>query len=1290
MTPSFDFNLLGPPMLLADGKPVHLLKKPLGLLSFLAMEQARPHERGTLSDMFWPDFPQSRADNSLRQALHALRKVLDTADCPPLFPDSRTHVGINPDHPLRIDAQKLKCPPASCPFFHDPEDCSACETRILEALREIRGPFMEGFSLPDCEEFEDWITGTREDLLVRVGWESDRLVRLREKSGRLDEALLLLARTLRMDPLDEPRHGRMMLLLAESGNRTAALHQFEVCRKSLREQLGVEPDPKTRAILERIRSGDTRSSGTTPASDSRVLPDFPLPPSYRPATALYLELDAGGEEDPERGASVVRENLDRIGAVTKSLGGVIGRTHGNGVLAWFGMLDQPEGAARRAARTALEIRKLLFGVPGGSSREIALRGGIHSGRILRGAPADPPDPTGAVFRAAMALCMQAEQGSILVSEPSARLLKAQFRLSEAEDFRILGARKKGFVLLDLSGEDAQGEGNRPLFGRDREIRFFSELSRQARGGVLVVEGEAGIGKSALVRAFLDHASFHGGIVRTIECSPQYADSTFFPVVRILRAAAGISEGMERDTAVDRLVSYVRSLSLPEERAAVALLGRFFSLPPHPDFPLPALPVPALREEISKVIRSILRVRAGETSFLLLIEDLHWIDLSTGELLRGVLSDSFFTKKLFFLLTTRTGEDPQWLSRVPDLRKIRLSPLMEEDSRTMIRSMSLDAPLSDEEISRVVRTADGVPLFIEELTRERIEERRGSVREGIPAIPATLSEVLASRLDRHAEARPLLQRAALFGRTVPLDLLRALSPEPPDLFDALLRQVVLSGLVQTETDLSGDLLTFRHALIQEAARSSLPAAAQKLLHAKIAETLRDRFPGRAAINPEIVAKHFEGAEEWGEAVDWFEKASRGTYLKGAFPESEQFLRNALDLLHRCPVSPEVRNAEIRLLILQGTIFIERYGAGSPLATQVFRKALSLVEPGSGLSEVAFSALYGICETLYGGNDLRKIRRITNSFVEVAARTDSSDFQIASLFSDGRVAFWEGRFGHSLDRFDQYMEFPDYPAGQTAGIRENGRDQAIGYRLWTLWFCGKYRSAGDLLQNVLEQVSGSEPSFFKQGFVLTFVMVMLRYLRLPSRIIPVADLLLESIRNLKTEGWSSSEQGFRGWAMGQEGSPEGIPLILHGLALSRKSHHMAEVKYLSLLSEAYLFLGNSRSSRGVADSALRFSEKSGTHFFDAELWRIKGEVALKEGKRKDARECFGKALEISRSQGARALELRAVTSMGRLLGEDGERKKALELVSGVSDLIDGPESDPSLPDIRDARELRRQLS
>ncbi|MHB8370879.1 MAG: AAA family ATPase, partial [Leptospirales bacterium] len=795
MTLSFDLKLLGPPTLLENGKPVQLLRKSLALLSFLSMEQPRLYERAYLGSLFWPDFPQSRADDSLRQSLRSLRKVLDLPSGPSFFSKSGSSVGLNLDHPLRIDALRLLHPPASCRLFHDPEQCPPCELQIHSALLEIRGPFMEGLSLPDCEEFEAWLTATRESLLVRVRWGVERLIRLYEKNGKTDLALRALDRALRMDPLDEDLHARTMLLLLESGNRTAALHQYETCRRILREHLGTEPAPETRAILKRILSGAKPSPGLR-MDGAGTLPDLPLAPEWRPATALYLALETPGEEGPETLSSAVGEALGRIAEAAKSLGGTIGRVHDNGVLVWFGIRDQPEGAARRAARTALEIAKTLETSPKGVYRGMVLHGGIHSGRILRGAPADPPDPTGAVFRTAMALSMQAKGGAVLVSEATAPLLRGQYALSEGEDLLVLGARRKGFFLLALFGEEGQTgdpKEDRPpqFFGREPELRLFLELWDRSRGGVLLVEGEAGIGKSALVRSFLDFVNRRGTLIRRIDCAPQYMDSPFFPVLRLIREISGVPEGLGSEEAYARLLSYVRSIANgadgshgahgdqggedgegahAEERRAVALLGSFFSLPPHPDFPLPPLPPAALREEISGVLLTLLKARAETGSYVLLVEDLHWVDASTGELLRRILSDPSFTGRIFFLLTTRTGEDPPWLSSLPDIRTIRLSPLAEEDSRSLIGALTRDALLSEAEASRILKTADGVPLFLEELTREALERGALSPSSESVSVPATLGEVLASRLDRLASARPILQRAALYGRTVPLDLL----------------------------------------------------------------------------------------------------------------------------------------------------------------------------------------------------------------------------------------------------------------------------------------------------------------------------------------------------------------------------------------------------------------------------------------------------------------------------------------------------------------------------------------
>ena len=1304
--PVFDLKLLGPPELLGGGIPVRLHQKHLALLAFLAMEPGKPHERVFLSDLLWPDVPLSRADNSLRQALNSLRKSLrGELPVPPLFVAVRGTVALRPDPPLRTDARSLLQPPASCPFFHDPEDCPECEARMQGALREIRGPFMEGFSLPDCEEFENWIVATREELLVRVRWIMNRLIRLNEKRGAVPEALLLLDRALAIDPLDEACHGRKMLLLAEGGNTLAALQQYETCRKTLREQLGTEPDPETRAILEKIRASSPEKRTPLPASLGPVFPDLAFSPEWRPATALSLELAGPGSEESGEALAGTGELLARAASKVEALGGTVGRTQESSLLCWFGISGRTEGAARRAARAALEIRRMILEVPEEKGRRIAFAAGIHSGRILRGDPSAPPDPTGAVSRPAMALSMQADPGSILLSEASARLLQGQFRLSEAGELRILGTRRKGLFLLDSVGENAQGEENRPLFGRDREMAALVRRWRAGQGGVVVVEGEAGIGKTALVRAFLGADDLRDARPRRIECAPQFMDSPLFPFVRAIRGPAHLPEGIGQEEGYARLRDYARIFSFDDEKKAVALLGNLFSLPPHPDFPLPEMSAERLREETSTLLLSILRSRALEGKGLYFIEDLHWIDASSGELLRMILRDPFFTGKILFVLTTRTGEDPPWLGEIPDRTTLRLAPLEDIATRSLVRSLGQESAgdaLSGEEEDWVVRTSDGVPLFVEELVRERLERPGPSSGEGRERVPATLSEVLASRLDRLGEARVLVQTASIYGRVVPLTLLRKVFSGPPETFEALLARASGSGLAATEADLSETSLAFRHALIVEASRLSIPQSARLLLHKKYAETLRDLFPDRAGTTPELVARHFEEARVFSDAVLWYEKAARSSYERGAFFESQHSLEKAFALLPRLR-SPESegekedKNLESRLLILRGNLLVDMEGYGSPGARQSFRKALDILDVEAGVSEEAFQALYGYWSSIYGGvnirfggMDIRDSRKVADSLHELSRKSESSSRRIASLYADGSTAFWEGRSVRSFEVLAQGLSL----GIKSEGTRESGailREAALvlsaDYQFWNLWFLGRYRSALSAVEEGLGRVSENVQ---KKGHLLTFSAVTFRYLRLPERVFGVLDSLKGLIGSAGIEGWSPSETGFRGWAQVMTGDPSGIGAILKSVRLSRKFHWMAEIKYLSILAEAYLSLSDIRRSRGTIDSALRFSKKSGTVFFDAELWRLKGEAALLEGRREEARECFGTSLEIGRRQGARALELRAVTSLGRVLGEDGEKKKAIELLSGVSDLLDGPESDLSLPDIRDALELREQLS
>ena len=1289
----YRLRLFGPPDLLSEDRALRVHKKHLALLGLLAIEPSRTHDRGFLARTLWPGSPPENAANSLRQSLISLKKLLPLPGGPALVisrpPRSRTNIGLHPDFPLHIDIGDLLIPPRSCTIFHDPEDCPSCEKQLSRSLREIAGPFMDGFSLSDCDAFEGWLTARREELAIRVRWTTNRLVGLYEKRRLPHEALAILDGALRLDPLDETCQRRKILLLSETGNTMAALSQYELFRRRLNDQLGLLPSPETRTILEAIRQDSPGKPEQLSERRDPLFPGLSLSPEWRPATALHVELAElrGGDEDlPIEPSPEIDPLLSQAQRYLQEMGAIISRRDTRSLLVWFGVAGEAEGAARKAARAALGLRHMIEKGSGKKSRRLTLVAGIHSGRILQGDHAATPDPTGTVSRWAQALSMQAELGEILLSLPTSRLLKGQFALGRPAEVRILGQRARALPLIKDDPSGGGADASLRLISRTREIATFESLWQEDKGGVLVVEGEAGIGKTALVRAIAALPGPREALLRKIECFPQLKDSPFAPAVRLLRGPAGIPDGMEEGAAYTRLLAYARELSLPDEQVAVALLGRFFSLPPHPEFPLPALPAASLREETIKTLLAILKNRSRTRRILFVIEDVHWTDDSTGDLLRRILSDPLFTRRVLFIVTTRTGEDPPWLSGLPEKITLHLSPLDPKESRTLVRSISATSPLPEEEISRILDAADGVPLFLEELTRERIESSDSPRRS---LLPSTLSEVLSSRLDRLGEARVLLQRASVYGRIAPMELLRALSPESPEHFEELLRQAIATGLVSRELDPSGEIFSFRHALIATAALESLPAEKQRVLHRQIADILPVRFPERAQASPGIVARHFEESGDFPQALIWLERSVSAALAGGFLPEAARLSRKALEILPLCPDSHERRAREIRLLVHLGTLLIDMQGRGSSEGEKAIQKACDLIRPGDTMREETFFAFYNLWDSRYGKADIRSSRERADSLVSLVNRSYHRDFRISALYADGSTAFWEGRFAHALQSLDTAVDLSDAAGvGPEASLSVR---EAQDYRLWTLWFLGRYRSTIRLAERLLDRDRTAAVNR-KKGHLLTFSMVLYRYLGLPERVLAIADDLAQAIRTMKVPGWSGSERGFRGWAQVMTGDTKGLSLVLEGLALARKYHRIAENKYLPLLAECWLHLKEPRKAAGVALSGLRFSEKSGAAYCDAELWRLLGEARRQERKRKEAEACFLRALEISRQQGARALELRATISLGELLLSHSELKRAHEMllpgISRLQNVMD--ETDPNLPDMNQAREILNILT
>jgi class 3 adenylate cyclase/tetratricopeptide (TPR) repeat protein len=1089
-----------------------------------------------------------------------------------------------------------------------------------------------------------------------------------------------------MDPLNESQHRRLIALYARNGEPNAALLQFEALRRLLSTELGLSPEKETQDLLTHIRSRPSEriEKEIAPIQD---FPAFRL--ERRPATVLAVDIfsERGpSQEDQDAFDPDHEQGLTQAMELAKRLGALVSPAQGSSFLAYFGLRDKSEGAARKAARAALEIRTLLSRV--GHRREggVLVRGGIHAGMVVIGGESDPPDRTGTISRPAMSLCMQAEPGTFVVSSSTFPLLKDQFLLEKAGTFRVLGAQWEGSRLLGpLDAHSRKAKKDLPLIGRGSEVALFQKLWEKRKGRILLVEGDPGIGKSRLIRECIAIVQKEGGGLRMIECLPQYQDSALWPVIRILREFADLPEEITDIEAYSRITTYLEFFPLEDRRTAVALLGHLFSLSPHPEYPLPEVPAALLKEMSTDLILVLLRARVAKKRILVVAEDLHWADESTQHVLKKLLVDPLISPATLFLFSFRRGEGPLWIDGLAQSTRLPLCPLSPEESQSMIRSFCQSASLPGMVVGRLATASGGIPLFLEELTRSALESDGQRQQAQDVAIPKTLQEVLIDRLLRLGKALPPIQAASAVGRRVPIPLLKFLLPEFEPVLGGCLEQAEKSGFITLKTDSGGDFFEFNHALIQEAAYRSLIASDRETIHRRIADTLLGHFPLTAQNTPEVVARHFEQASDPGPAIEWYEKAARMALSRASLAEAEHHVRAALRLLPRWKEAPNDPAIEIRLLTLLGNAMLELYGYGSQEVRSVYQRALDLCQGQDPLPTEVFKALYGLFVTSLGEGNLHEAKRISQALRKGADHAHPS-FLPYSLYADGNVFLWQGHFDLSVSHLtlccnkcrDPWEDWVlDVPP-------EDILRRAASYRSWSLWFSGKFSEAQHELDWMMAQARALDHPV-KQGLLLTFACILLYFFRLPERLLKVVEELEVSVRNNKTEAWSPATRTFRGWALSCAGDPDGLSMIFKGLPLVRSAHRIAEILYLSPLAETYLLLGDIRRSSGVVDAALRLSGRSGIHLYDAELWRIKGAGDLFSGDTAQAEACFRKSLEIARLQKARALELRAATDLGRLFQRTGSYERVGPLFTPFEDLLVGLKADPTLPDIREALQI-----
>ncbi|MET0531852.1 MAG: AAA family ATPase [Microvirga sp.] len=651
------------------------------------------------------------------------------------------------------------------------------------------------------------------------------------------------------------------------------------------------------------------------------------------SSALAVQLD------PEEFAALLVSYREHCAAAVRHNGGYISRYVGDGVLGCFGypraIGRDAQAAVACGLRIASEISALAAAtsLPGG--RELAVRIGIETGVVIAGrlGPVSAMELdalVGAAPNTAARLQQEAPPNGVVIGEATHELVAEDFACEElpTQSLKHLVPPARAFV---VRGETTRAGRRRvlarrraPLVGRATEIRSIFERWARAsagRGQTVLLSGEAGIGKSRLAQELVDHIADEPHELIVLTCTPPAAGTAFFPAIQALRDALAVTVekaggGIVTEQALTELVAEIGLESGPTR----ALLARAIGLDLGPTDLAPA----AHRRLLLQALQAWLLHRAGDQTLLILAEDLHWSDPSLLELLHE-LTDIIPSRRAMLLATYRTDLVLPWPDRSTTLR-VTLPPLERPDAGRLLAALAGNQTVETREA--ILARSDGVPLFLEEFT----------LAAGTPAVPRTLQQLFAARLDSLGEAKRLAQCAAVLAPRLEPDLLGSLAELPDALVDkGLTRLVDMEVLVRDSAVRGGHVYTFRHALLQEAASQSLLATDRRALHAHTAAILTRLRPDLVEQQPEVLAEHHVSGGELAAAVPLYASAARRALASAALEEAETHVRRGLSATSALPPA-EAAEADLDLNVLLGHVLIARRGYANAAVQEAFEGAL----------------------------------------------------------------------------------------------------------------------------------------------------------------------------------------------------------------------------------------------------------------------------------------------------------------------------------------------------------------
>jgi class 3 adenylate cyclase/tetratricopeptide (TPR) repeat protein len=1018
------------------------------------------------------------------------------------------------------------------------------------------------------------------------------------------------------------------------------------------------------------------------------------------STALSARLD------PEDMRAVMDAYHAACARIVQAYDGFLGDFRGDGILAYFGYPRAHEDDAERTVRAGLDIVTAIARLETHAAEPLAVRIGIATGLVVVGDLSGESAlwehaVVGDTPNLAARLQALAEPGAVVVATSTRRLLGDLFRLRDLGRHEVKGiaAPVAAWAVEGVSASESRFEAVRmaaltDLIGRESELDFLLERQRLAwkgEGQIVLISGEPGIGKSRLTAALAEHIAGEPHTRLRYQCSPYLTNSALHPFIAQLERAAGFKAGDTPEQKLDKLEA-ILAMDASRVQAAATLFAALLSIPFGERYAPLALSSTQQRRQTLAALLDQIEGLARRQPILLFFEDAQWADATSLELL-DLTVERVRQLPVLALFTFRPDFEPPWVG-LPNVSTLSLSRLDRSNVESIVARVTGGRPLPAEVTEQIVVKTDGNPLFVEELTKAvleagiLVEDAEGYRLDGpLPplAIPATLHDSLMARLDRLAAVKEIGQIGAAIGREFSYSLLRELVDRDEASLKDALAQLEAAELVFRRGDPPEAIYTFKHVLVQDAAYENLLKSRRQVLHQRIAQTLRDRFPVMAEIQPEVVAHHFTQAGLNEPAIEWGIKAGERALNRSANNEAIAHLEKAISLAEGLADGPPQRLLRLRLQTTYGHALIHGRGHTHPDSIAAFARARELAAKTEDIA-ARFSAYYGMWMVSFARADLAPMREVAVAFLGDASHPFGSSGRGRALHVFGVTSWFQGDYGNARTHLEQALAVYDHEPDQSADPRFvfDNRVVAMGWLALVLWPLGEVDEAPRLLDSALSlaRQNGQVPTLaWMQAYMCRFAGIRRR----PEQARPHAEELLGLAREHGLPMRLADGSFYRGWARWCAGEGVGRAETYEGLALSNEMYFRLFAPLTgTLLAEREGEAGRVEIGLTTLDAQLAASEQTGQHWFDAEVHRARGELLLKRTPPDFAAagSTFMRAIEIARSQRTRTFELRAALSLAKLYKTTGRDQVAREvLVPALAGFKAGPE----VPEVEEAQRL-----